>query len=490
MEESVRSKNKKMKKYIILSALVLMALAGCEDALDFEVKNQLTLNNYFQTETDAVNSVNAVYDALGDVDLYKSRLWLVQDIASDDCDALSTWNDPNAQQFDQYTLQPTNNYIAGIWRASYQVIARANLSIANIPGINMDGGLQNRLLGEARFLRALSYFNLVRMFGDVPLVLEPESDIDNYLVPRTGLSVVYDTIISDLQIAANHLPRSYSGAGKGRATKGAALGQLAKVYLTLEDWGSAVSTVEDINELGVYSLWQDFKDNFREANKNGKESLFEVQFYSGLQSENAQIVISGLPSIYAFPAGVGIILPTEDLLGSFEPGDHRYEVTFFDEYSYFGNNKFDPHIWKYWDQDVYGPGETGQSGANFPVMRYAEVLLMYAEALNELNAGPTQAAYDAANEVRRRARNGDDTVLPDLSGLGYEEFRAAVWKEKRCETVNEGQRWFDLVRTGRLIENVNRAKGEKADPQPYHTLFPIPQRERDLNENLTQNDQY
>lgn len=479
-----------MKTYIIIASVLLLALTGCEDSLDFEVRNKLTLDNFFFTEEDAVTSVNAIYDALGDVDLYKSSFWLIQDIASDDCDALSTWNNPNAQQFDQYSIQTNNNYLAGIWRASYQVIARANLSIVNIPSISMDEDLRERLLGEARFLRALSYFNLVRMFGDVPLVLEPESDIDNYLVPRTDRSIVYDSIISDLEIAAGSLPRTFAGPNLGRATRGAALGQLAKVYLTLEEWDLAASTAKAVMDLGVYSLWDDFKDNFREVNKNGKESVFEVQFYSEEQPENAQIVISGLPSIYAFPAGVGIILPTEDLLQTFETGDYRYDVTFFEEYFYFGNNTFDPHIWKHWDQDVYPPDETGSSGANFPVMRYSEVLLIYAEALNEANQGPTQEAYDAVNALRIRARNGDDGVLPEYSGLNYQEFREAVWKEKRLETVNEGHRWFDLVRTGRLIEKINEAKGDKANPQEFNYLFPIPQRERDLNDNLTQNDQY
>lgn len=479
-----------MKKAIFFASVMLLGLSGCEESLDFEVKDKLTLQKSFETESDARASVNAVYDALGDLDLYKSSFWLIQDIASDDCDALSTWNNPNAHQFDRYTLETNNNYLAGIWRASYQVITRANLSIAYIPGINMDANLKARVLGEARFLRALSYFNLVRLFGDVPLVLEPETDIDNYRVPRMESTIVYDTIISDLEAAIGSLPKSYAGANLGRATKGAALGQLAKVYLTLEEWDLAASATKEIMELGVYGLWDDYKDNFREANKNGKESLFEVQFYSDDQPENSQIVISGLPNIYAFPAGVGIILPTEDLLQTFEEGDHRYEVTFFNEFNYFGNNTFDPHIHKYWDRDVYEASETGQSGANFPVMRYAEVLLIRAEALNEANQGPTTEAYTAVNDVRNRARNGNDTILPLLSGLSYEEFREAVWKEKRCETVNEGQRWFDLVRTGRLIENVNRAKGDKANPQQFNFLFPIPQRERDLNENLTQNEQY
>lgn len=479
-----------MKKYILAFIIMIFVLAGCEKSLDFEIKDSLTLDNFFIDAGDATASVNSVYDALGDLDLYKSRLWLIQDIASDDCDALSTWNDPNARQFDSYSLDPTNYFLEGVWRASYQLIARANLSVNRIPDVNMEEKLKSRLIGEAKFLRALSYFNLVRLFGGVPLVLESKTDIDEYLVARADPENIYQQIISDLQAAETALPISYSGNNKGRATRGAVKGMLAKVYLTRGEWEMAANKAKEVMDLGVYSLWDDYKDNFREANKNGKESVFEVQFYSGQQSENSQIVISSLPSIYAFPAGVGIILPTEDLLNSFETGDYRYEVSFFDEYSYFGNYTFDPHIWKHWDRDAYAADETGESGANFPVMRYAEILLMYAEALNEQYNGPTQEAYIAVNRVRERARNEVDGVIPDLSGLSYEEFQAAVLKEKRCETVNEGQRWFDLARTRKLIEFVNRAKGEKANPQAFNYVFPIPQREMDLNPNLVQNDKY
>ena len=479
-----------MKRYILIFSILSAVMGGCEKSLDFEVKDRITLDNFFETSDDAVASVNAIYDALGDVDLYNSSLWLIQDLASDDCDALATWNDPNAHQFDRYTLQANNNYTTHIWRASYQLITRANLSIERIPDISMDESLKARLLGEAKFLRGLNYFNLVRLYGDVPLVLQTESDIDDYLVPRTDRAEVYDQIIQDLQEASGVLPKTYSGSSLGRATRGAALGTLAKVYLTLGQWEPAAEKALEVINLNVYSLWDDFTDNFKEAHKNGKESVFSVQFYSGLVSENSRIVISGLPSIYAFPAGVGIILPTDDLLNSFEEGDYRYEATFFEEYNYFGNNTFEPHIWKHWDQDAYPPDKTGQSGANFPVMRYSEILLIYAEALNELNQGPTQDAYDAVNQVRERARNGVEGVLPDLSGLSYAAFRDAVLKEKRCETVNEGQRWFDLVRTGNLEEYVKRAKGDKANPQPFNYVFPIPQRELDLNQHLIQNDQY
>ncbi|MDZ7742190.1 MAG: RagB/SusD family nutrient uptake outer membrane protein [Bacteroidota bacterium] len=144
-------------------------------------------------------------------------------------------------------------------------------------------------------------------------------------------------------------------------------------------------------------------------------------------------------------------------------------------------------MWKYWDQDAYDPDETSESGADFWVMRYSEVLLILAEALNEENGGPITVAYDAINQVRERARNGQAGVLPDLSGMSQEEFRKAVLEERRHEFVNEGKRWFDLVRTGNLVEYVKHAKGDQANPQEFNHVFPIPQRERNNNPNLSQN---
>jgi hypothetical protein len=464
--------------------------AGCEKTLDFTIKDKITLDNFYQNKDDALAAVNAVYNDLGAVELYCSSLWLIQDIASDDFDALSTWNDPNAHQLDQYTIRATNNYLTGIWQYSYLGISHANIAIQKIPGINMNEELKNRYLGETRFLRGLYYFNLVRLFGDVPLILQPGSTIEEFIVARTPVDQVYNAIIEDFTFASENLPLTFSGSDKGRATKGAALGLLSKVYLTMKQWDMTASTARQVMDLevdGVYGLYADYADNFKEKNKNGLESIFQVQFYTGSQPENTRIVISGLPSIPPFPAGVSIILPTNDLLASFDSGDYRYNVTFFTSYFYFQTYTFSPHVWKHWDRDTYKASQTGQSGANFPIMRYSEILLIYAEALNEANNGPTQEAYDAVNRVRERARHGDNGVLPDLVGLSQAEFREAILKEKRCETVNEGQRWFDLARTGNLIEYVKRAKGDKADPAEFNYLFPIPQREIDLNDKLLQN---
>jgi len=481
-----------MKNILTIAFLVtLIAAVSCSKELD-KKPHQIYYDNFYQTEEDAISAVNAAYDVLGYVNQYSSYLWLIQDIASDDCNARATLNDPNLHEFNSYNINATNNYLARIWQGSYLGISRANVVLQKVPGIAMDTAMKERILGEARFLRAFNYFNLVRLFGEVPLVTEPVTpDLTDSEIypPRAPVSAVYKQIIEDLSLASERLPVKYiSTNDKGRATRGAAQGILSKVYLTTGDWEKAYQTAFQVIGSDTYSLWADYADNFKEANKNGKESVFEVQFYKKVNSENSQMVISGLPSIPGlFSSGVEIMLPTKDLLDSFEEGDHRVEATFFSEYwSY----TFEPHIWKYWDQVAYKPAATSASGADFMVMRYSEILLIYAEALSEANGGPTDEAYAAINEVRARARNGNSDVLPDISGLGKDEFKAAVLNERRHEFVNEGQRWFDLVRTGTLIESVKRAKGDAANPTEINNIFPIPQRERDINKNLSQNNGY
>lgn len=479
---------KKIYTLLFLSAVIM--IVSCRKQLELTPK-KIYYDNYYQTAEDAVGAINAVYSLLTQVNQYNSYLWLIQDVASDDCDARETLNDPNIHQFDQYNLNSTNTYLSGIWQGSYLGISRANIALEKVPEIEMDSTLKQQILGEALFLRGLFYFNLVRIFGDVPLILKPVSasltDEEVY-VERTDLNLVYEQIIQDFTMASQKCPAVYyNAADKGRATKGAALGLLAKVYLTHKQWAEAATTARAVIELGIYGLWDDYSGNFKDVNRNGKESVFAAQFYSGVPSQNNQIVISGLPSDPAtFPAGVEMMLPTQDLLDSFEEGDYRKDVTFFEEF-WFVN--YGPHIWKHWDQDTYDPDETARCGSNFAIMRYAEVLLILAEASNEVS-GPSAEAYDAINQVRARARNGNPDVLPDLNGLSQEDFREAVLHERRMEFVNEGQRWYDLVRTGNLIEYVKRAKGDKTNPQEFNSVFPIPQREIDINPKLTQNPNY
>jgi hypothetical protein len=481
-----------MKKIFIIPTLLLLVIViSCSKELEL-TPHQIYYDNFYQTEEDALNAVNTVYDVLGTVNQYSNTLWLLQDISSDDCNARPTLDDPNLHQFTTYNIQPSNNYLAGIWQSSYLGISRANVVLEKVPAINMDSAIRERAVGEARFLRGVFYFNLVRLFGEVPIITVPVSasltDEEIYLA-KSPVSAVYARIIEDLTMAAERLPLKYTNANdKGRASRGAAWGLLSKVYLTTNDWANASLYASKVIDSKQYSLNADYISNFKEVNKNGKESVFEVQFYKKANSENSQMVIAGLPSIPGlFAAGTETMLPTTDLLNSFETGDHRKDVTFFSSYWFY---TFEPHIWKYWDQDAYKPSATTQSGADFFVMRFSEILLMYAEALNEANSGPTAEAYTAVNLVRARARNGKTGILPDLAGLDHDAFKKAVLNERRHEFVSEGHRWYDLVRTGTLIESVKRAKGDISNPTSINYVFPIPQRELDNNKNLKQNEGY
>lgn len=477
--------------FIIAVLIVMLTALSCKKELDL-TPHKIYYDNYYQTEADALSAINSVYDVLGSVNQYSNYIWLVQDIASDDCNARATINDPNLQEFNSYNIRPTNVYMAGLWQGSYLGISRANVVIEKLPAIKMDSVLKERMICEAKFLRGLFYFNLVRLFGEVPLITVPVTpnlgDEEVYL-SKSPVAAIYTQVIEDLTQAAEKLPARYTNSNdKGRVTSGAAYALLAKVYLTSKDWGNAQLAAAKVIDSKVYSLNADYISNFKEVNKNGKESVFEVQFYKKLVVESSQMVISGLPSIPGlFSSGTETMLPTADLLNSFEPGDHRKDVTFFDQYWYY---TFEPHIWKYWDQDTYKPAATSQSGADFFVIRYSEVLLIYAEALNEANGGPTVEAYSAINQVRARARNGVNNVLPDIADKNQTEFRNAVLNERRHEFVSEGQRWFDLVRTRTLVESVKRAKGDVANPTSINYVFPIPQRELDNNKNLKQNEGY
>lgn len=484
-----------MKKIVsILAVLIaITAITSCKKELDL-APHKIYYDNFYQTKGDALSAINSVYDQLGSVNQYSNYLWLIQDIGSDDCNARTTINDPNLQEYNSYNIKPTNTYLAGIWQGSYLGISRANVVLEKVPAIKMDTVTKERIMGEAKFLRGLFYFNLVRLFGEVPLITVPVTpDLGNEEVylSKSSVSAIYNQIIADLSQAVEKLPSKYSSTNDlGRATSGAALGLLSKVYLTNKDWENAQLTAAMVIDSKIYGLNADYASNFKEANKNGKESVFEVQFYKKVNSECSQMVISGLPSIPGlFSSGTETMLPTTDLLNSFEDGDHRKEVTFFDNY-FGGLYTFEPHIWKYWDQVAYKPAATSASGADFFVMRYSEVLLIYAEALNEAKGGPMIDAYSAINLVRARARNGKTGILPDVDGLDQSAFRSAVLNERRHEFVSEGQRWYDLVRTGNLVEFVKRAKGDNTNPTAFSYLFPIPQRELDNNRNLKQNDGY
>ena len=485
-------------RLFILCTLLAAGILACKNLLEENPKDQVFVDNFFQTENDAVAAVNSVYGILNSTStpptfggVYHSSYWVAVGLASDEMEnRLAGATD--LDQLATFTHRPENATMYDFWRNAYKGISNANFAIGGIPSVKMDATLKNRLLGEARYLRGMLYFDLVRMFGDIPLVLSLDEDI----TPRRAAKAdVYAQIISDLQFAMQNLPDSYpADNGLGRATKGAATGLLAKVYLTQGEWQKCVDQCNAVINSGKYGLYADFADAFRIPNENGKETLFGVGFGTAGNSisfwEVGQFNVRLLPrKLSGQIPGVnaqGWQVATQNLYDSYQPQDRRRDVTLLTTINNLDGTitTVEPHIQKYWDR-ISEPN-AGNTDHDFPYLRYSDVLLMKAEALNELNNGPNAEAYDAVNQVRKRARfNGtvELPVLPDLQGLSYQAFKDSLLLERRHEFVAEGQRWFDLVRIKKLEELVPIAK-PGVQPQPYHYLFPVPQGEIDLNQNL------
>ena len=436
----------------------------------------------------------------------------------------------SAGALNNFVMTPGNSVLSSIYQDSYVAVNRANAVLENVPGIeSMDAGLRARIVAEARFLRALNYFNLVALFGGVPLVESEVVDLTDLEKPAASAADVYSLIIEDLQTAISDLPpeSAYSGDEIGRASEGAARTLLAKVYLQRgslsaangvtgdlqiaqpEDYQNALDQLNQVINSGEYSLVSDYRELFVSPPTGGE--IDEVVF--ALQSNYPAGVFasSGLPCDVS-PKRSNLSAQNRDYFGSelpfftsFPETDARKAATFTTEYEIEGQTvtydaenpdgdgyeDFTPAFYK------YGVAEERCADANdFLWLRYADVLLMKAEALNEINQGPTAAAYEAVNQVQERAG-----AEPLESGLGYEAFREALYVERRRELAFEGHGWRDGQRFFETFERrVEEVEGERF-PAPYwietvdvqdpkHRLMPIPQQALDRNSELTQNPEY
>ena len=482
------------RQLIIFTCTVIALVISCDSILDEKPKDQIFKDNFFQNENDGIGAVNSIYASLNSTStgptfggVYHSTYWVIQGLASDEMNNRQGGT-PQNDQLETFTFNTANANFFDVWSTTYRAIFNANFALEGIATSTIDQGLKTRLIGEASFLRGILYFDLVRMFGDVPLLLEGDSELKP---SKNSVDEIYSQIVTDLNLASNSLPDSYPvGDGLGRATKGAARTALAKVHLTRGEWQLCIDNVQEVINSGNYDLWPDFADAFRIANENGQETVFGVGF--GDASGAISFWEVGQFNVRLLPRNLGLAVPgvnaqgwqvaTQDLYDALDADDRRRSVTFMTDVA--GEQLDDPHIRKYWDE-IGEPG-AGNTETDFPYLRYSDVLLMHAEALNELNNGPTPEAYDAVNQVRQRARfdgTQDRNVLPDLAGLSYQEFKDALLLERRIEFVAEGHRWFDLVRMGKLQELVPLAKPDVV-PQSNHNLFPLPQIEVDLNPNL------
>ncbi|CAL1519661.1 RagB/SusD family nutrient uptake outer membrane protein [Chitinophaga sp. MM2321] len=466
--------------------LILAILTGCAK-LDEHPASFITADQFYKTKEDALSAVNSAYSNLNQSDnsseqgIYGRTLHLTGDISSDDAIPGPKATNTDMRGIGFLSFFTTNNRVSELWRQHYQGIDRTNIAIDKIPLIEFDHTLRDRLVNESKFLRALYYFNLVRLWGGVPLVLHPTTSLDKsgYQIPRASVDEVYAQIINDLTDAEN-LPPVYTGNDLGRATAGAAKSLLAKVYLTRQEWDKAIQKSEEVIKGPYgYDLFENFADVFNVATKNGKEHIFSAQF-KGFSNRLGNILGQrGTPIIPGISGGDSDA-PTEGLYDLYSPVDKRRDVTFFTSLVSPTNGKvytFIPHFAKYYDPAALS--DLKESSKNVPVIRFAEVLLIHAEAVNEKN-GPVGEAYTSINRVRHRAGLID---LPE--GLNKDQFRDSVYLERRLELVYECQRWFDLVRTKRLLTQLH-AWG-KPNAVEKHYLRPIPQGEISANPALTQN---
>ena len=477
-----------MKKirYAVFMAVILVS---CKK-LDENPVSVITQEQSYKTQADAVAGVTAVYSELtydgSEQPMYGRHMNFLADMTTDDLAAGASAINPYVRALSAVTYDASNDRMQVAWRQFYVGFNRANVAIDKIPAISFDETTRSRLVNEAKFLRALFYFNLVRLWGSVPLVLHNavSVDINSLKTNQSSADDVYKQIIADLTDAEN-LPANYSGSDIGRATSGAAKSLLVKVYLTRKDWANTINKAKEvINGSYGYALFDNYADVFNKSAKNGKEHIFSAQFEANGGIGNSSTLMGA--SFTGFAGKVPADVPADNqVYNLFGANDIRRSVTFYKSLinpatgirTSFPANYFR----KYVDTTVLST--PAQSSINFPVLRYADVLLMYAEAVNE-TSGPTTDAYNAINQVRNRAKTGNLTT-----GLSQSAFRDSLYLERRKEFVQEAQRWFDLARTGRLVEAVSKVAAKTAVSNRNY-LFPIPQSEISLNSNLKQNSGY
>ncbi len=487
-------------KLLVILLFLSFFLLGCEDFLQKDPQGELTQESFPVTAEDALLATNASYTTLRNW-YYNSGGYPILDIMSDDATKGSNPNDQLATvgPYDNFQHTPTQDGLDRWWTTVYEGIKRANVVIVKVSEISMDTILRNRYVAEARFLRGLYYFDMVRAWGGVPKVATLTPPLK---LVRSTEQEIYSLIESDLLYAINHLEEKsdLDAADIGRVTRGAAKALLAKVYLFQMDFVNSEKYLLEVIESEQYGLEPVFADANGVNGENGPESIFEVGALQVDGTENGGNQYANTQGVRGTPnRGWGFNRPSLDLRYSFEPGDPRLKGTIIDlgdtidgvvimgdgstpDETRDGTGtliEIECYNRKVW---IPGTNTITQWGHNRRILRYADVLLMAAEVLNE-NDKPSQALI-YLNEVRERAREGNNTILPDITTTDKDELRDLILQERRNELALEGHRFWDLVRTGKAVEIL----GEMGYVSGKHELLPIPQTEIDISQgSLIQN---
>lgn len=490
-----------IKKIVFVSAI--FAFTQCSnDFLEKAPLDTINTSNYPTNAAELITLVNGAYQPLQWPKLYNMRMWTSDIMAGNSIVGAGGGSDGIETQDNSNFVTTTDNQgVLDIWRGPWPGILMSNMVLKVAPNLAIDENVKKRSMGEAYFLRAHYYFILVRYFGDLPLIITPQSSDSDLYPERVSKDLIYKQIIADLEKAAELLPNksTYTGSDIGRANKGAAIGELAEVYLTLgNNWQKVVDLTTQVEGLG-FALNTNYADNFNPATENSVESLFEVQYnsnggYSFWNNENQ----AAWTSTFMGPRGSNFVgggwgwnQPTQEFINSYEANDNRKTITVlytgcpdFDGKTYQATYSTTGYNVRKFLVPLSAVSSYDNSPLNFPVLRFSNILLMKAEALNEL--GQTSQAEAPLNRVRNRAG------LPNIaSGLSKADFKNAVLKERRVELAFEGQRWFDLIRVnnGQYGLDFLHSIG-KTNATSKHLLYPIPQIERDRNPKLTQNPGY
>ena len=464
-----------MKKYIAILIAALMTLS-C-NFLDEDLKGGYTSENYYTTAGKAEMAVNAVYNSL-----YGNILWMFGDVASDDSVKGGADGDQSQiNEINDFTATADNGSVGTFWQDSYETIARANNVVAEVAKMDIDEALKARYIGEAKFLRAYSYFNLVNIFGSVPLKTQPQTNSDAIHVGLSSVEAIYAQIDADLTDAA----AGVSSLKDGHVNKAAAYALLAKSKIFQGKWTEAVSALQEFDNLNAgYSLEPVYSDLFRSGGEDSVESIFALRYgNSKIASLGNNLNVWFAPFV---EGGYNFNAPTDSYVAVFDEltvggaTDPRLDASIGrDGQPWFNGTTFDKewggatgYLVKKYDEDAVEDQAKSQSTVPQHRIRYAEVLLLKAEALNEASAANVLAAAAALDEVRDRAGLAPTTAATQAA------LRDAIRKERRRELGFEFHRFFDVMRYGR--DYAVAALGASCWPSDRY-YFPIPQGETDAN---------
>jgi hypothetical protein len=504
----------------ILLLTLLVSVLACSDLAE-EPIGLLAPEAFFKTAKDVETSIYGAYGLAAAEEYYGRKLTLTLLLRGDMADIGDRRTPARRQQVNDFDMDSNNDMITSIWPRSYQIIAAVNVALQGAESLSLEESVINPLKAEARFVRAFAYYHLVRLFGEVPLLTSPVNDIEAAkIMSKSTVDAIYQLIKEDLTYGKQWLPDAYSNGLRTRPTKATAAAYLASVHLTLGDYSEAYNEAKwVIDNEGKFNLalMPNFKDLFDATKQNGqKEILFALDFL-GLNTGRYNTNQDYLGSVTGPRAvtngdiveGWSVAVPTIAVYNTWDSRDYRKKVSFLDsgivDGVWSGYDKFAPnhgsarpHIAKYFRN----PGKSGisanDSDTNVPCMRYAEVLLIAAEALNEMNGGPNAEALGYINRIRERARNWDGTQVEfpaDVpAGLSQQEFHDVVIEERRLELAFEFKRWYDIKRLQIGVEVFHEPTSLEPHPNFDPTrdyFFPLPQDELDRNTNLKpQNDGY